>query len=124
MTGAEAERSLQVRVRAEPPCQVVAVRGGLDLDTAAYFSGELAAVCRGADPPLLIVDLSGLDFCDSSGLNALVQVWRRVDGAGGALALVGVSGSCERMLRRTGLLGRVFAVFSSQAQAKQALAGR
>jgi anti-sigma B factor antagonist len=103
---------------------VVTVHGGLDLDTAAHFSGELAAVCRAADPPLLIVDLSGLDFCDSSGLSALVQLWRHIDNAGGALALVGVSGVCERMLRRTGMLGRVFAVFTSQAQAKQALAHR
>jgi anti-sigma B factor antagonist len=118
------ERSLQVSVRADPPCQVVTVHGGLDRDTAAHFTGEVAVVCRAADPPLLIVDLSGLDFCDSSGLSALVEVWRRVDSAGGGLALVDVNGICERMLRRTGMLGRVFVVFPSQAQAKEALAHR
>ena len=50
--------------------------------------------------------------------------WRRVDSVVGGLALVGVNGICERMLRRTGMLGRVFVVFPSQAQAKEALAHR
>ena len=47
----------------------------------------------------MLVDLTGVTLCDSSGLSALLVVHR----AAGAIRLIGVSRQLQRMLDRTGL---------------------
>ncbi|SEG79966.1 anti-sigma B factor antagonist [Nonomuraea solani] len=99
----------------------MAVHGALDLNTSPHLEHELAKVCRQQNPPLVIMDLSGVEFCDSSGLSSLVRVWRQIDHDGGALVLIGLHGTCERLLRRTGLLERIFPAHPTLAQAQDAL---
>ncbi|YCK33883.1 STAS domain-containing protein [Actinomadura sp. ATCC 39365] len=113
---------LRLSVRAAPPGQVVAVHGALDLNTATHLEHEVVKVCRQQNPPLVIMDMSGVEFCDSSGLSSLVRAWRQIDHDGGALVLIGLHGTCEQLLRRTGLLGRIFPTHPTLAQAQDALA--
>ncbi|MEH0933136.1 STAS domain-containing protein [Micromonospora sp. CPCC 205558] len=70
--------------------------GDLDYDTAPELIAA-AAELHG-DAPVL-VDLTGVTLCDSSGLSALLVVHR----AAGAIRLTGVSPQLQRMLDRTGL---------------------
>ena len=51
---------------------VVAPRGELDMATAGAVEAELRRVVR-ADPPGIVLDLSGLSFMDSSGLHLVVR---------------------------------------------------
>lgn len=53
----------------------------------------------------LVLDLAGLEFCDSAGLGAIVGLRRRVVSAGGTLTLTGVGGQVARLLEYTGLSG-------------------
>lgn len=71
--------------------------GELDYDTAPDLVAAAAELCDD-DAPVL-VDLTGVTLCDSSGLSALLVVHR----AAGAIRLVGVSPQLQRMLDRTGL---------------------
>ncbi|MEU5937039.1 STAS domain-containing protein [Micromonospora sp. NPDC047187] len=71
--------------------------GELDYDSAPELVAA-AAELRGDDAPVL-VDLTGVTLCDSSGLSALLVVHR----AAGAVRLTGVSPQLQRMLDRTGL---------------------
>lgn len=88
---ARAERSATVRLR-----------GDLDKLTAPDFKKRLDALA--ADGPLdVVIDASGLEFCDSSGLWALVEHQRAVGGRGGTLRLTGVHGVLQRVLEVTGL---------------------
>ncbi|MDO3704876.1 STAS domain-containing protein [Micromonospora sp. C28SCA-DRY-2] len=76
--------------------------GELDLSTA----GELVAVLdRLADAGThrLLVDLTGLTFCDSSGIAAFVRGDNRASAAGGWLRVTGASGRVARVLEVTGL---------------------
>ncbi|MGS2617362.1 STAS domain-containing protein [Micromonospora sp. LZ34] len=76
--------------------------GELDLSTA----GELAAVLdRLADAGThrLLVDLSGLTFCDSTGIAAFVRGDNRAAAAGGWLRITGATGRVRRVLQVTGL---------------------
>ncbi|MBB2948856.1 anti-anti-sigma factor [Actinoplanes lutulentus] len=50
---------------------VVEVAGELDIGTTAIFHGLLSAILDGRSGQPLELDLTGLEFCDLSGLRAL-----------------------------------------------------
>ncbi|WP_084959924.1 STAS domain-containing protein [Thermoactinospora rubra] len=101
---------------------MVSLRGELDYATAMLVPSELDQLPTVAGPPRVILDLSELTFCDSSGLMQLLRLWKRLQAAGGALALVGVRGMCARLLQRTAL-DQLFAMYPSVGEAETALAG-
>ena len=81
---------------------MLALAGELDVATTALVQSTLdtvLAAAPGAGPLLLVVDLSGLVFCDSTGLGTLVRASRRVHDAGGRCVLAGATGPVDRLLR-------------------------
>jgi anti-sigma B factor antagonist len=64
------------------------VRGSLDINTAPHLADEIDHLVA-ARPSNVIVDLSGLDLIDSSGVAALVKLYKGVRGAGGAVTVAG-----------------------------------
>jgi anti-sigma B factor antagonist len=86
---------------------VVVVAGDLDMATAGDMSQQLAEVVgAGTD---VVVDLSGLEFIDSTGLNALIAARRASEGRGGTLTLRRPARCVRRVLGITGL-DQVFAI--------------
>lgn len=78
------------------------VSGDLDGASSAAFRGSLDAVlARGR---AVVVDLTALDFLDSSGLGALLDARRRAHRSGLELRVAGQHGCVARLLRRTGTL--------------------
>lgn len=81
---------------------VIAIRGELDLHTAPQLEEQL----EGLDANV-ILDLSGCEFIDSTGIGLIVRTWQRldaVDGDGGSrLALCGPGDQVRRLLEITGL---------------------
>lgn len=63
-----------------------------------------------------VVALSGLEFCDSSGLGVLVGAFKRARDREGGLSLFGASTSLLRVLRVTGLV-RVMPAFDHRTDA-------
>ena len=53
----------------------------------ARLQTELHAAMRSADPALVVVDMSGVEFCDSTGMNVLLAAHRQACERGGDLAL-------------------------------------
>lgn len=82
---------------------VMQVQGELDLSTAPRLDKKLASL---VDEGVLdvTVDLTGLDFIDSSGLHALVGGLKRVREQGGDLELRSPRPSTRKVLEITGLL--------------------
>ncbi|MET9855573.1 STAS domain-containing protein [Streptomyces sp. NPDC006450] len=85
---------------------VLGITGDLDYATA---SGLCEAVGRLALAPgqLLVLDLAGLEFCDSSGITALVGALNLATEQGAGIALAAVPANTSRILRIVGL-DRVF----------------
>ena len=75
---------------------VVALRGELDLMGAADVKGALGALT--ALEPRIIVDLSGLEFIDASGVAALLHGRRQARNAGGYLLLAAPQRLVQRVL--------------------------
>jgi anti-sigma B factor antagonist len=82
--------------------QIISVAGELDIATAdqayAYISDVIDAW-----PAPVSVDLSGLTFCDASGLGALARVARHARQAGRQLKLTAARPSLRKIMRITGL---------------------
>ncbi|GAA4672451.1 STAS domain-containing protein [Streptomyces youssoufiensis] len=78
------------------------VAGDLDVATApALRTQALALIEQGHRH--LILDLAAVTFCDSSGFNALVGIYRCAHAADGSLALSAVPDRLDRLLHLTGL---------------------
>ena len=69
---------------------VLVVVGQADLATAEQLRDDLTDALAG-QPPCLLVDLAGLDFCDLSGLDALHDAAQQAHAAGVQLTFRGMS---------------------------------
>jgi len=67
--------------------RVIEVKGELDIATAPTLCARLDA-SRTRRRPRLLVDLSAVDFCDSTGLRALLGAASEVRAHGGRFAIV------------------------------------
>ncbi|MBC7882659.1 MAG: STAS domain-containing protein [Anaerolineae bacterium] len=67
--------------------QVFRLAGLLDAFSEPVFKKILAKFAEDG-PPYLILDLSAIDFVDSSGLGALVQLHKKAVGANGSLQII------------------------------------
>jgi len=99
--------------------EIVSVHGELDLATAGslYRRGRVAV---GRHPRLLLLDLTGLSFCDACGLTAFVRIANEADAAGCRYGLIAPQPPVTKMLRITGLHQRLH-VYATIDQARQHL---
>ncbi|WP_229075092.1 STAS domain-containing protein [Actinoplanes sp. DH11] len=95
---------------------VVTAVGELDRGSTGILGGAVDAT----DAVRIVVDLSGVTFCDSAALNYLVQLHLRLTGQDGVLAVAGSQSFVLRTLRVTNL-ERLFPVHATVAQAVEAL---
>jgi anti-sigma B factor antagonist len=110
-----------VEERDDEGVRVIAVAGELDIATAPSLCARLDATRVGRRPRLLI-DLSKVDFCDSTGLRALLGAASEVRTHGGRFALVcAPQGGVERLLDVVGAT-EVIAIHPDRATAMAALA--
>jgi anti-sigma B factor antagonist len=79
---------------------VVALVGEVDATNSDELHSLLDSVVQG-HPLLLLVDLSGLTFMDSTGLRMLLRASRVLDQQGGVLSLVAPQAAVGRVLQLT-----------------------
>jgi len=96
---------MQVSVAHHPPnTAVLVLRGSLDIDTAPALKANLNRLVE-RPSPRVIVDMSGLDFCDSMGVGVLVNAHGRAMERGGWVRLAAPSGFLRRLFDTLGLAG-------------------
>jgi anti-sigma B factor antagonist len=104
-----------LHVRVVDGTQVFEISGSLDIATSPTVRAALTEASERGDHRL-IVDLTNVEFLDSTGLGALIGAQRRAKEYAGEVRLVVKEGQILRLLRITGLL-KVFAVFATLAGA-------
>ena len=78
--------------------------GEIDLYTAPRLHSELAAVIANAGQDMRVtVDMSGVEFCDSTGMNVLLSCLRQVRERGGELELAAPRPAVMKILQVTAL---------------------
>ncbi len=83
------------------------VRGELDLSTASRLEEAVAAAEARAPRGPLVLDLSGLGFMDSTGLQVLLDVDLRAEQAERELAVLAGDGAVRRVLELADVLPRL-----------------
>jgi anti-sigma B factor antagonist len=84
---------------------VVTVAGDLDIVTSPALDDCLTQARAAASR--VILDLSAVDFMDTSALAVIVGHWKKLEAAGGALALAGARYRYTKTLWITGLADRL-----------------
>ncbi|MBO3739602.1 STAS domain-containing protein [Actinoplanes flavus] len=88
---------------------VLHLRGELDADTAGQLSAALAGLLE-RPVPRIVVDLTGLKFCDSVGLSAFITSKQVISARGGWLSFAGANPFLAQLMETVGL-SRYFAIF-------------
>lgn len=81
---------------------LVSLFGELDLDTVPDLNDVLGSAL-GTPATVVVVDCAGLDFCDSTGLNALLRAQARAEAQGSRIELARPRPLVLRMLELTGV---------------------
>jgi anti-sigma B factor antagonist len=100
MTATPASDPFEIREHDTDGVHVIATRGELDLATAPRLAVRIDIARRNGARRLLI-DLTTADFCDSTGLRALIGCRREVVAGGGRMAVAASEDSA---------VGRMFAL--------------
>jgi len=108
---------LDIAVRPHGDSVVAAISGEIDLNTADALRKKLREL-DAAGHRSIVVDFSGVTFCDATGIGVLVAAHNRGSEHGGAISLAGVRPAQRRLLVITGLHN----VFALHASVEDALA--
>jgi anti-sigma B factor antagonist len=94
---------------------ILNVRGEIHVSTAPSFREQLNAVIEGGGT-MLVLDLSGVEFIDSTGLSVLLNGLRLINQRHGRLALVCANPTVMRLFQITSL-DATFDIFEDRAAA-------
>jgi anti-sigma B factor antagonist len=97
-------RATAVDVTTDPTGATVKVEGDLDLASAPLVMDRTLPVLDPAGGELTL-DLTGVGFCDSSGITALIKLRQRCDESGWRLRTVNLQPSVRRIVVDFGGLG-------------------
>jgi anti-sigma B factor antagonist len=100
------QSGFRVEVSTKGEASVISVSGELDLATSPGLEVELDRVTA-SECSVVIVDLSELEFMDSTGLSVLVRAHQRSQESGKRFGLVNGSQQVQRLLNLTGVAERL-----------------
>lgn len=110
--------ALTIDLTQESGTWVLTLRGDLDYGECAAFRMQIDRILK-SSPSAAIVDLSGLEYLDSSGLGLLLSLSKEYGAQGGRLVLV-TNETVDNILSLTRLNG-IFATAPSVDEARQIL---
>jgi anti-sigma B factor antagonist len=97
---------------------VVTTPDEIDISNASLLREALVTATHSA-VQAVVVDMSGTEYCDSTGLNVLVRAQKKAEPDGVELRLVVRASAVQRMLTVTGVAG-LFRVFADLDEATRA----
>jgi len=86
------------------------VEGASVIHLAGTLDGSSASIAQAAIGPQvetgcrLVIDLSAVDYMSSAGLRLMLSIFRQVSGAGGKVAMTGLSEEIQDTMSLTGFL--------------------
>jgi anti-anti-sigma factor len=99
---AQVQAGMSLSVLSRPAVTIASLEGELDIATTPALRERLLNVFR-PGVRLLVIDLSGLSFCDVSALAVLIATQRRASRLGITVCLAAPRPQVTKLLRITGL---------------------
>ncbi len=112
-------QQLEISVSDHQPAVVVVLRGELDIATGDSLRNAIRKLVHQGRAKI-VVDASNLRFCDSCGLEALLDARDDIEKAAGCLRLTGVHGILKIVLEATRLRG-TFSIDGTPVEAVAAM---
>ena len=113
---------MEMKVTRESGVTVLAVRGNVKVgESALQFAAELTRLLAESSGPVLL-DVSGIDYIDSTGIGELVGHMQRLSSANRKMGLLQPHRRLSALLEMTGL-DAYFAIYQDRAGALKALRG-
>ncbi|HIC92873.1 MAG TPA: anti-sigma factor antagonist [Anaerolineae bacterium] len=106
---------MKIEVTRENGIAVVAVEGEIDVETSPQLRERFDELLAEGEHNF-VIDLTGVDFIDSSGLAAFVRLFKRVRIGEGDVKLCGLRPEILKIFELT-RLNRVFDIFDTRAEA-------
>jgi anti-anti-sigma factor len=100
------ESGFRVVVADKGETSVIRVSGELDLASSPTLEAELERIAT-TDASLVVIDLTELEFMDSTGLSVLVRAHQRSEQSGQRFGLINGSQQVQRLLSLTGVAERL-----------------
>ena len=104
----------------QPRTVVLGVHGDVDLHVVGKLSDRLAEVIE-QNPAVVVLDLSGATFLDSTAIAVLLRAMKRLRASGGGFRIVVPRSQIRRIFEMT-LLDRVFELDGSRQESLAAAA--
>jgi len=109
---------IRIQTRAEGPVTVAKIEtDSLETGNVNEFRAAMAPILDRA--PHLVVDLSSIEFMDSTGLGAMLSCLRSVKAKEGTLRLFNLSSEVTQLFEMV-MMDRVFEVYPDEAAAIEA----
>jgi anti-anti-sigma factor len=121
VTATPASHPFEIREHDQDGVHVVAMRGELDLATAPRLAVRIDNARRNGQRRIL-VDMTTADFCDSTGLRALVGCRQEIRASGGHLAVAVLEGSAVARMFLLAGAGELLPLYDGFEPALAALA--
>ncbi|MEU8990436.1 STAS domain-containing protein [Streptomyces sp. NPDC048558] len=102
-------------------CLVARVSGEMDFVTEPVFRPQFKELIARCDR-YIVLDLSGVSFCDSAGLSLLIGAWKQADPSGVVLMLACVPEHLRQLLQMTGV-DQVLRIYDTVADAEAVFGG-
>ncbi|WP_285709270.1 STAS domain-containing protein [Microtetraspora sp. NBRC 16547] len=93
---------LKVATQSHAGQAVMAIVGEIDLYTAPRLQAEFTRLLE-TGPERVVIDMSGVEFCDSTGMNVLLSALKRLRERGGILEVASPRPAVRKILQVTGL---------------------
>lgn len=110
------ENNLQIEVRDLEGACLMVLRGEIDMRSAPALREQLLEAVE-SRPSRVILDLTAVDYVDSSGVGTMVDFKRRIDRLGAAVVLVGLQERVRSVFEIT-RLDKFFQIVSSVDEAQ------
>ncbi len=94
---------MNVKIEVMPEVITVRLNGDIDHHTAAPIREKIDAEVLKHCPSLLILDFSGVDFMDSSGIGLVMGRYRLLQGKDAKINIVNAPPHIEKVMRLAGL---------------------
>ncbi|GAA4182680.1 anti-sigma factor antagonist BldG [Streptosporangium oxazolinicum] len=94
---------LKVSTRSHAGHTVVTIVGEIDLYTAPRLQAEFTRLLGQSQTMLVVLDMSAVEFCDSTGMNVLLSALKRLRERGGTLEVAAPRPAVRKILQVTGL---------------------
>jgi anti-sigma B factor antagonist len=85
----------------------IAITGDLDLSTSDYLDQQIVEHASEGGVSVVVIDVAGVAFLDSAGINVLLKARRWADDHQRSLRVAGATGLVHEVLELTGVLAHL-----------------